>query len=50
MELKIAITLVAGSGIFLMIIDTFINDLTIFFHVTSGRMKTPLISSAWSSP
>jgi uncharacterized membrane protein YczE len=36
----VAIALMVGSRIPLMIIDTFINDLTIHFHVTYRRIKT----------
>jgi uncharacterized protein len=36
----VAISLMVGSKIPLMIIDTFINDMTIFFHVTYRRIKT----------
>ncbi|HWQ65029.1 MAG TPA: DUF6198 family protein [Methanospirillum sp.] len=36
----LAIALMVGSKIPLMIIDTFLNDLTIFFHVTYRRIKT----------
>ncbi|MGB8220600.1 MAG: DUF6198 family protein [Methanoregula sp.] len=36
----VAISLMVGSKIPLMIIDTFLNDLTIYFHVTYRRIKT----------
>jgi uncharacterized protein len=36
----LAIALMVGSRIPLMIIDTFLNDLTIYFHVTYRRIKT----------
>ena len=40
LSMCVAIALMVGSKIPLMIIDTFLNDLTIFFHVTYRRIKT----------
>ncbi|PWR74921.1 DUF6198 family protein [Methanospirillum stamsii] len=36
----VGISLMVGSKIPLMVIDTFLNDLTLFYHVTYRRIKT----------